>query len=129
MDKDAESALQIEEADGTLDEPEESLMVPSVRPTTPSRRSFVGDPVFESGKPDHIATPSQPSHVPTPATPPPVPPEVKKQGPGILKKAFAVLKKRPSQQPKDSILSSAVGFYAAQMTMLAAAVIGGLLAS
>ena len=103
---------------------EETISIPSVRPTTPSRRSFVGDPVFEDDHEDYTASPKQPSRVPTPATPPLPPADLKKPSPGILKKAFVMLRKRPSKQTQDSILSSAVGFYAAQATLLAAAVIG-----
>ena len=43
--------------------------------------------------------------------------------PGLLERALSVLK-RSKAVPPDSILSSAVGFYAAHATMLAAAVIG-----
>ena len=131
-DKVAESVLQEDQAEEAAAElaevslaGDEALSVPSVRPTTPSRRSFVADPVFESDQPDYAAvTSSHPSRAPTPATPPPAPEEVVRQGPGILKKMFSMMKKKSSQMPQDSILSSVVGFYAAQMTLLAAAIIG-----
>lgn len=119
-----QEALTKEEVDGTAAADDETLSVPTPRPTTPSRRSFVSDPVFESDKQEAVPSP-YPSRAPTPATPPPPPPELNKQGPGILKKAFSLMRKKPpSQQPPDSILSSVVGLYAAQMTMLAAAVVG-----
>lgn len=129
-DKTAEPALQEdeEEAAPELTEvslaEEEVLSVPSVRPTTPSRRSFVADPVFKSDQPDYAAASSHPSRAPTPVTPPPAPEDVVRQGPGILKKMFSMMRKKSSQMPQDSILSSVVGFYAAQMTLLAAAIIG-----
>lgn len=44
--------------------------------------------------------------------------------PGLLERVFSVLKRSKSQLPSDSIFSSAVGFYAANATMLAAAIIG-----
>ena len=44
--------------------------------------------------------------------------------PGLLERALSVLKRSKSQVPPDSIFSSAVGFYAAHATMLAAAIIG-----
>ena len=44
--------------------------------------------------------------------------------PGLLERALSVLKRSKSQIPPDSIFSSAVGFYAAHATMLAAAIIG-----
>ena len=46
--------------------------------------------------------------------------------PGLLERALSVLKRSKSQVPPDSIFSSAVGFYAAHATMLAAAIIGKL---
>lgn len=119
-EQDAESAL---EKAGPVDE--ETLSIPSVRPTTPSRRSFAGDPVFESDQSrDYAASPQQPSRPTTPAPPPSPPPDLMRQGPGLLKKAFSMMKRRVSKQPSDSILSSVVALYAAQMTMLAAAVVG-----
>lgn len=131
-DQSAESGLQRDEATGELSveladlslAEDETLSIPSVRPTTPSRRSFVGDPVFESDKPEYADTSQHPSRIPTPVTPPPAPEEVVRQGPGILKKMFSVMRKKSSEMPQDSILSSVVGFYAAQMTLLAAAIIG-----
>ena len=131
IDFTAESAFKKDEAEGmvrggvsTPTDDDEALSIPSVRPTTPSRQSFVGDPIFEDDRGEYATSSQQPSRVPTPVTPPPASPDIKKQGPGILKKVFRMLKKKPSQQTKDSIWSSAVGFYAAQVTMLAAAVIG-----
>lgn len=123
----AESAALKEEVD-LPPQDEESLSVPTPRPVTPSRRSFVAGPMFESDR-DEFAPPSTTSHHPsrvtTPTTPPAPPPELARQGPGILKKAFSMMKKKPpSQQAPDSILSSVVGLYAAQMTMLAAAIVG-----
>lgn len=103
---------------------EETLSIPSIRPVTPSRRSFVEDPVFDSSHHDYTTTSQHPSRIPTPATPPPASDEVVRQGPGILKKMFSMMRKKPALQPQDSILSSVMGFYAAQMTLLAAAVIG-----
>lgn len=42
----------------------------------------------------------------------------------MLRRALSMLKRSKSPPPPESILSSAVGFYAAQATMLAAAIIG-----
>lgn len=125
--QDTESALPGEEVDGTALPEDETLSVPTPRPTTPSRRSFVTDPVFETDR-QRAASPPHLSRVSTPVTPPPTTPtfpEGKRPGTGILKKAFSMMRKKaPSQQPPESILSSVVGLYAAQMTMLAAAVVG-----
>lgn len=127
------SALPGDETDGKPDVAtlglagEATISIPSLRPTTPSRRSFVNEPIFEgvqSSSEYAAASPPQLSRVATPVTPPPASQEALRQGPGILKRMFSMMKKKPSQVPPDSITSSVVGFYAAQMTLLAAAVIG-----
>ncbi len=128
-EEEEEQAIHKEEAelvmaDEMVEEKAETLSIPGIRPTTPSRRSFVKDPVFEDDRDEYTSSPQHLSRVPTPATPPPPHPDAKRGGMGILKKALTMLKKKPSQQDRDSILSSAIGFYAAQGTMLAAAVIG-----
>ena len=114
-----------EGVDGGTSPDDETISVRTPRPTTPSRRSFVSDPVFETDQQEAAASSPYPSRVPTPAPVLTPPPDLKTQGPGILKKAFSLMKKKPpTQQPSDSILSSVVGLYAAQMTMLAAGIIG-----
>ena len=44
--------------------------------------------------------------------------------PGLLERALSVLKRSRSPVPHESIFSSAIGFYAAHATMLAATIIG-----
>ena len=46
------------------------------------------------------------------------------RSPGLLERALSILKRSKSQVPPGSIFSSAIGFYAAHATMLAAAIIG-----
>ena len=94
----------------------DAISVPS-RPTTPTRPSQA-TPTFETEKSldtsppvERVTTPTRPSWS-------------EDRGPGLLERALSALKRSRSQLPPDSILSSTVGFYAANATMLAASIIG-----
>ncbi len=107
---------------------DDSMSVPGLRrPTTPSRLSFSKMPGFDK---DQWARPSSPQPVrpPTPATPPPPSPDLKRQGPGMLKKAFELMRKRKKTteggEGDSPALASAIGFFSSQATMLVATVVG-----
>ena len=121
-----ESAFQGEEVDEDHDEKTPSIQ--SVRLSIPSRQSFAEVPIFEE---EQVDRPSSvlPIRPVTPAIHSPSTPEAKQQGSNMLKKVFQkMIKKRSQQQeqehPDGVTLSSAVGFCAAQATMIAAAIIG-----
>ena len=101
----------------------ESLSIPSVRPTSPSRGSFPATPTFDTLHPDYAATSHPPSRPISPATPLAPPTDLREQEPGIFRKVFGGRKSRRVADGKG-MLSSVVGLYATQVTMLAAAVLG-----
>ena len=115
-------------------EPEENeqLVLKGSRPTTPSkqsldRRVFESEQSTETELADHVKVERWPSRksidikevtpLATQATK-----DIRAKQQSLMEKAMDALKK--SKSPPDSILSSAVGFYAAHATLLAAAVIG-----
>ena len=103
----------------------ESTIVHSPPGTRPSSRLSVEPPTFEV---EPVATPTDGATTPKRVEVPdefPYPGLEETKKPGLLERALSVLKRSKSQVPQDSIFSSAVGFYAAHATMLAAAIIGG----
>lgn len=102
----------------------EGTVVHSPPGTRPSSRHSVEPPTFEV---EPVATPSDGVTTPKRVEVPdefPYPGLEETKRPGLLERALSVLKRSKSQIPPDSIFSSAVGFYAAHATMLAAAIIG-----
>ena len=105
--------------------PEEPISIPSRQPSaTPSRRSFTGVPEFDEEK---WAGPSSshPSRLPASKSPPLLSHDSRKQGLGVLKKAFKLMgKKKKVEREDEPAMASAVGFFSSQATMLVAAVVG-----
>ena len=102
----------------------EGTVVHSLPGTRPSSRLSVEPPTFEV---EPVATPTDGATTPKRVEVPdefPYPGLEETKRPGLLERALSVLKRSKSQVPQDSIFSSAVGFYAAHATMLAAAIIG-----
>ncbi len=123
MDQTVDSALEQERGVAEEVDHGESLSIPSVRPTSPSRRSFAATPVFDAEQTDYAATPRPPSRPLSSATPLSPPPELKDQEPGIFRRVFGGRRGRGAGE-KGTVLSSVVGLYATQVTMLAAAMLG-----
>ena len=104
----------------------EGILIHSLPGTRPSSRlsRSVESPTFEA---EPVATPTDGAITPKRSEVPdefPYPGLEETKRPGLLERALAVLKRSKSQVPQYSIFSSAVGFYAAHATMLAAAIIG-----
>ena len=116
-------------------EESEKVTLKSSRPTSPSKQSLDRQ-VFESEQPtetalaDRVAVERWPSRksidrdakteraaLATQASQ-----DIKSKQQNLMEKAMDAMKK--SKSPPDSILSSAIGFYSAHATMLAAAIIG-----
>ena len=113
----ADSALE------QTDHVEESLSIRSIRPTTPSRRSIVTTPVFDTERTDYAVTPKPLTRPVTPDIPLSPPADLKDKEPGIFWKVFGGRRGRVAGE-RSSGLSSVVGLYATQVTMLAAAILG-----